>query len=611
MTIEELKKLKLNELRSYCKDTRRFLVNSLSKTGGHLGSNLGVVELTVALHYVFNSPEDKFIFDVGHQSYIHKILTGRQNEFHSLRKFKGLSGFPKQEESEHDFFDVGHSSNSISIALGYSVAMSLENSTNKGIAIIGDGAMTSGVAYEGLVNGGLNGKNLIVIYNDNEMSISKNISYVTKSVNKLRLTENYNKFKNGLKYKLSDTAIGNDVENKLAKFRDHLKYTLIDGQIYEEMGYNYFGPFDGHDLTCLINVLNHCKKIKEPVFIHVKTCKGKGYLPAMENPSDFHGVSNFNIKTGQPINKKSEDYSSVVGKEILKHAKKNEKVVAITAAMSKGTGLSSMEEEMPNRFFDVGIAESHSITFASSLAKSGLVPIVCIYSTFLQRAYDQVVEDLALQKNHAIICIDRGGLVGADGETHQGIFDISFLSHVPNLVFMCPKDKNELIDMIDFAVKNKAPTAIRYPRGSAKNLIEDKRNAIELGKSEMIHNGTKVAILSIGTIMETALEVYSSLEKNIKLINCRFVSPLDMDMIESLKDFNYVFTIEDNLRIGGFGSKVLNALSDIGYTGKFKNFGFNNFVEHGDCDSLYKEHGLDSHSIVRAINNEIGYLYKL
>lgn len=605
---EDLKKLNNDELINLSKEIRKFIVNSLSKTGGHLASNLGIVEVTIALHYVFDSPNDKFIFDVSHQSYVHKIITGRLKGFSTLRKFDGMSGFTKSTESHHDYFDCGHSSNSISIAQGYAVSEELKGSTNRGIAIIGDGAMTGGMAYEAMYNAKENGKNLIVILNDNEMSISGNIGFLNKKVSTFRLNENYNRFKADLKTKLhSMDGIGDNIENKLSNIRDMFKNALIDGVIFEELGFKYYGPFDGHNLKNLIDIMSKLKDVDGPILLHIKTKKGYGYKPALKSPCDYHGVTAFDIKSGKSLTEKRDTYSNIAANTVLELAKEDKRIVAITAAMSSGTGLTNFEKYFPERFFDTGITEGHTLTFASSMAKNGIVPFVFIYSTFLQRGYDQIVEDIALQNSHMVICIDRAGLVGADGETHQGIFDISFLSHIPNLTFMAPKDSIELIEMIKFAMDLTGPVAIRYPRAVAEYTNEITN--IEYGKSEVITSGEDVCIITVGHTYSRGKKISEMLlNKNISTahINARFINPINSDTINSIKDFKYIFVIEDNLKVGGYGSKLLLDLMENSFIGKFKVFGFESFVTHGDIKNLNRKYNLDINSIFLDILDTIG-----
>lgn len=604
----DIKNLDYKELNALAEEIREFILNSISKTGGHLASNLGVVELTLALHYCFDTPTDKIIWDVGHQAYIHKILTGRKHKFNTLRKFNGLSGFPKASESLHDAFETGHSSTSISAALGYAISRDIKGEKNSVIGVIGDGSMTSGIAYEALNNAGRSNTNMIVILNDNQMSISENVGAINKHLSDMRSAPIYIEAKQDVsKFLKRIPYVGNPIEKIMEKTKDSLKYLLVPGILFEELGFKYIGPLDGHDTAELIKVINQSKKISGPILLHVITKKGKGYSKAEQYPERFHGVSAFDIKTGKVLTPKGKDtYSDVFGKAIIDIATTNKKVVAITAAMPSGTGLVQFQKTFPNRIFDVGIAESHAVTFAAGMAKNDFIPVVAVYSTFLQRAYDQILHDVCIQNLHVIFAIDRAGIVGDDGETHQGIFDLSYLSAMPNMTILAPKNKYELIQMLNFAMDLKSPIAVRYPRGEASTVCESIKNEIRLGKSELIENGKDVCIISVGSMMDTALKVANNLkEKGIipTLINARFVKPIDKEMISSLKNYKNVFIIEDNVKHGGYYSLAVQYLNELNIKNcSVYSFSFDDiFVEQGSVNELYKKYGLDEKSITEKI----------
>jgi 1-deoxy-D-xylulose-5-phosphate synthase len=608
----DLKLINQEDLPELCKEIRRFLVASLSKTGGHLSSNLGVVELTVAMHYCLNSPVDKIIWDVGHQAYVHKIITGRSREFSTLRKFNGLSGFPKCSESIHDIFEVGHSSTSISAALGLAIARDLDKHDYNVVALIGDGSMTAGLSFEALNNAGRSNTNLIVIVNDNDMSITKNVGGLSKHFSDIRTANAYINTKKEVSNALNKIPkVGETLTKSLEKMKGALRHLVVPGVFFEQLGFKYFGYIDGHDISNLIKVINQAKKINGPVILHVHTTKGKGYKRAESNPEAFHGVEPFDIKTGNPlVNKTFETYSSVFGKKMTDIAEKNTKVVAVTAAMCSSVGLSEFAIKFPNRVFDVGIAEAHGVTFAAGLAKNNYIPFVCVYSTFLQRAYDQILHDVCNQNLHVIFCLDRAGLVGADGETHQGIFDIAYLAHIPNMTIIAPKNKRELINMLDFAVSHEGPIAIRYPRGEVCTKYDSLDSEIELAKCEYMKIGQKIAILSIGSMMNTAYEVYSKLIEdgyNPSIINCRFISPIDINMIKDLENYTHVFVLEEHVARGGFASLVLEQLSKQNITiQNFHSFSLpNEFIEHGDVQTLLEKYSLDTKSIYDEIKRGI------
>ncbi len=602
---EDLKKLKKDELPLLAEEIRKFLVESVSKTGGHLASNLGVVELTIALHYCFDFPYDKVIFDVGHQAYTHKILSGRMDKFDTLRKKEGLSGFPKSDESEFDAFDTGHSSTSISAGLGLAKARDLLGENYNVISVIGDGSMTGGLVYEALNNSSGNNTKFIIILNDNQMSISKNVGSMSKYLTELRSAPKYIEAKKDISELLKNIPLGSKVNKVLEKTKDSIKYALLPSVIFEKLGVKYIGPIDGHNINVLINVLNRVKNFDTPVLVHVLTKKGKGYSFAEKNPSKYHGIGTFDVKTGKAFSKKSKPtYSDIFGESISKIAAKNKKVVAVTAAMPLGTGLDYFSKAFPKRFFDVGIAEEHAVVFASGMAKGGFIPVFAVYSTFLQRSYDQILHDVCIQKLHVVFAIDRAGIVGDDGETHQGIYDLSYLSHIPNMTVISPKNKFEFSKMLEFAINDfNAPIAIRYPKGTASDVLSEYFDEIKFGKSEYIFEGSNIAIIFVGNMADTALEVYNKLTKNgykPALINARFINPIDKELVQDLKqNFEYIFTIEDNIKSGGFGSKLNAELIENGaFDKKIYNFSFPDvFVKQGTKSEIYDEYNLNSEKI--------------
>lgn len=611
--IDDLRNLEISQLEKLSDEIRHFLITNVSKTGGHLASNLGVVELTLALHKSFNSPNDKIIWDVGHQSYVHKIITGRKDRFHSLRKYSGLSGFPKRSESSHDIFETGHSSTSISAGLGIALARDLNKEDYNVISVIGDGAMTAGMAYEALNHAGHLGTKMIVILNDNEMSISKNVGGLSRYLNKIRTAKTYSKVKDDIETLLNHIpCIGKTIAKTAERLKDTFKFLLVPGSFFEELGYKYLGPVDGHDFEALLNILNMAKKVKGPVIIHTITKKGKGYIHAEEKPDKFHGTPPFDISTGNPISKSTSlKYSDVFGNTLLNLATKNKKIATITAAMPSGTGLGKFKEKFPDRFFDVGIAEQHGVTLAAGLAAEGIKPFYAVYSTFLQRGYDQLLHDVCIQKLPVVFAIDRAGIVGSDGETHQGVFDLSYLTHIPNLTVMAPKDKIEFEKMIEFTSSYNKPAAIRYPRGYCSDLSNiSKSYDICIGKAEILNKGNDIAIIAIGKMVSIAYEVYKDLLKeniNITLINARFAKPLDEELIlEIANSHKYILTLEDNVRIGGFGSLVNNLLIDNNYRGKIFNIGYpDEFIEHGSIDKLLANYNMDTHSLIKFIKNKV------
>lgn len=612
---EDIKKLSIDKLDILAKEIREFLINTVSQTGGHLASNLGVVDLTIAMHYCFCCPRDKFVWDVGHQAYTHKILTGRKDEFDTLRKLDGLSGFPKTNESKYDAFNTGHSSTSIAAAIGLAKARDLTGHSYNVVSVIGDGAMTGGLSYEALNNVGRDHTKLIIILNDNQMSISENVGAMSKYLSELILTQKYMNAKSGLQKSLKNLPVGGEqIYNLLYRSKGTLKNAIMpENSMFEHLGIKYVGPIDGHDIKRMVNVLNKAKKVDIPVLIHVITKKGKGYEPAEIMPSIYHGVSKFDAKVGVvPDYNKKETYSDVFGRKMLEMAARNKKICAITAAMPMGTGLSKFANLYPKRFFDVGIAEEYAVTFASGLAKGGYIPVFAVYSTFLQRGYDQIIHDVCIQNLHVIFAIDRAGIVGDDGETHQGIYDISYLAHIPNLTVMAPKNKTEFENMLEFAVNLSGPAAIRYPRGEASEIMIAAENSVEYGKAEYIYEGEKIAVVSYGAMMDEAADVYFGLIErgyNPTLINARFASPIDKDMIEDLaENYKYIFTMEDNIYSGGFGCLLSQRLCEYGLKeNTIFNFAFPDmYVEHGNRALLFDRYGMSAEKMLNKIIQIIG-----
>ena len=607
---KDLEKLNIKEKEELAKEIREYILEIVSENGGHLASNLGIVELTIALHSVFNVPKDKIIWDVGHQTYVHKILTGRREKMKTLRKLNGIAGFPKLSESETDCFGTGHSGTSISVALGMARARDILKEKENIIAVIGDGSITGGMALEALNDAGCSKTNITVILNDNAMSISKNVGGISMSLSKIRTRKFYTKSNNFIKKSFKQIPI---VGPKITYFARKIKYSLkqlfLSNMIFEDMGFTYLGPVDGHDIDKLESLLKISKKIEGPVLIHVITKKGKGYKPAEEEPHKFHGVSAFEIETGKLKKKKQDDYSKIFGKKLISLAKKNEKIVAITAAMKTGTGLTEFANKYPNRFFDVAIAEQHAIGLAAGLASQGLKPVVSIYSSFYQRAFDQVIHDVAIQNLPVIMCVDRAGIVGADGETHQGILDLSFFNIIPNIEIVAPKDFKELEQMLEYAVNINKPIVIRYPRGGEGNLKFEKHADIEEGKAEIIKEGRDVTIIAIGKMVEKAAYVEKELEKEgilAEVINARFLKPLDKKTIlKSLEKTKKVITIEDNILQGGLSTLVKeliidNYIQDV----KIKSYGYpDEFIKQGTVDEIEKKYGLDVDTIVEETRN--------
>lgn len=607
-SVKDLRKLSIEEKEKLAEEIRKVLLDVVSENGGHLASNLGVVELTIALHSVFNTPKDSIIWDVGHQTYVHKILTGRKDKISSLRRLNGIAGFPKTSESDFDCFNTGHSSTSISVALGMARANKIEGKSDKVIAVIGDGALTGGMAQEALNDAGASNADITVILNDNEMSISKNVGGITYFLSKLRTKKFYTKTNNRVKRVLQKIPrIGNPFVKLVQKLKRGVKQIFIQKMYYEDIGFTYFGPVDGHDLEKLESILNTSKTISGPVLIHVVTKKGKGYKIAEENPDKFHSVSSFDVETGKLKKEKKDDYSKIMGNKLVELSKKDEKIVAVSAAMIDGTGLNEFKKQFPNRIFDVGIAEQHALGMAAGLAKKGLKPVVPIYSSFYQRAYDQVIHDICIQKLPVVMCVDRAGIVGNDGETHQGIFDMAFFSLIPNITIMSPKNFAELEKMLEFAVNLNEPVVIRYPRGCEGKIKFDKCDDIKLGKAEVIKKGKDLTIVAIGKMVERAVEVSDILKEqsiDCEIINARFAKPLDYNTIEmSIRKTKNVITIEDGILKGGLGSSVMELINEYKIEDVFvKMYGYDDvFIQHGSVEELEKLYGLDAKSIALSI----------
>ena len=602
----DIKKLSDEQLDGLADEIRRFLIEKISRTGGHLASNLGAVELTMALHLTLDFPEDKLIWDVGHQSYTHKLLTGRSGGFDTLRKYGGMSGFPKRKESDCDAFDTGHSSTSISAGLGLVEARELLGQDHTIVSVIGDGSMTGGMAYEALNNASRLKSNFIIVLNDNHMSISENVGGISRYLSGLRTTQTYTEIKKGVEGTLKKIpGRGDRIVSQLRKTKSGIKQLFVPGMFFEDMGITYLGPVDGHDVRKLVKVLNEAKRVDHAVLVHVITEKGKGYRPAEENPSRFHGTGPFDIRTGEPTEKSSTDsYTEVFSKVLADIARKDEKVVAITAAMADGTGLAAFKKYFPKRFFDVGIAEEHAMTFAAGLAAGGMKPVFAVYSSFLQRAYDQTLHDVCLQDLPVVIAVDRAGLVGSDGETHQGIFDLSFLSSIPNMTVISPKNRWEMADMLRFAVDYPHPVALRYPRGEAYEGMKEFRAPVEYGKSEVLYEEKDIAVIFVGHMAELADRVRNGIREagySCSLINARFVKPLDTQLLDRLSRTHRLFvTIEENVVSGGFGEQVMEYASDAKLPVYVRNIGLpDDYVEHGNVEILRRETGLDCGRIVK------------
>lgn len=612
---EDLKRLDRSQLPELAKEIRRVIIETVSRTGGHLAPSLGVVELTIALLYVFDPPRDKIIWDVGHQAYAYKLLTGRRDRFHTLRQHGGLSGFTRMTESPYDAFSTGHASTSISAGLGIAYGRCLKKDHGKIIAVIGDGSMTGGLAYEGLNQTGDLQKGLIVILNDNEMSIARNVgvlsSFLSRKLSAKHFMNLREEFKDLLK---SVPKFGDDVYNLAKRTEESFKAFVTPGMLFEAFNFNYFGPIKGHRLDHLIDTLQNVKDMEKPVLFHVTTTKGKGYPPAEKNPTHFHGVGSFEIETGNGITPKEKPptYTEVFGDTLIELARENKKIVAVTAAMPEGTGLKAFSETFPERFLDVGIAEQHAVTFAAGLATEGLRPVVAIYSTFLQRAYDQLLHDVCLEGHPVVFAMDRGGIVGEDGPTHHGLFDLSYLRTLPKMVIMAPKDENELRHMLRTAIEYPGPIAVRYPRGYGLGVhIDDETRPLPIGEGEVLTTGNDVAILAVGATVAEALKAHKQLEaENISatVVNSRFVKPLDTDLITRLaREITSILTVEENVLEGGFGSAVLECLAAAGVTScRVVRLGIpNTFVEHGSQKILRANYGLDAAAIVKAVKDMI------
>ena len=603
----DIKKIEPEAYDALASEIRSFIIESVSEHGGHLASNLGVVELTMALHLCMDFPNDKLIWDVGHQAYTHKLLTGRKEDFSGLRTFGGMSGFPKHKESPCDAFDTGHSSTSISAALGYARARDLKGEDRTVVAVIGDGSLTGGMAYEALNNVSHLKSNMIIVLNDNKMSISENVGGLSKHLTALRTRESYMDFKMDVEKKLKQIPhVGDSVARSVKKSKDSIRQLFVKGGFFEDFGIKYIGPIDGHDIKEMVRVLNALKRLNEPVVMHVVTQKGRGYVPAEQNPSAFHGVGSFDIATGESLASKSLTYTSVFSKTICRLGKAHPDVVTICAAMPDGTGLTAFKKHFPGRFFDVGIAEQHAVTFAAGLAAGGMHPFVVVYSSFLQRAYDQIIHDVCIQNLPVVFCVDRAGLVGADGETHQGIFDLSYLSMIPNMTVCAPKNKYELYDMLYFAYQYHGPIAIRYPRGSAYEGFKNMRPPIEYGKSELMFEGEKIALVAVGSMVQTAVQVREKLlDKGINatVVNARFVCPLDTECLDSLsRDHQWIVTMEENVLKGGFGEACGDYLLAKHEDVRLIHVGVPDvYVEHGGVDQLKKTLHMDADSIVERI----------
>ena len=609
---DDVKKLNETELRELAEEIRSFLIEKISHTGGHLASNLGVVELTIALYLAFDLPKDKIIWDVGHQSYTHKILSGRKDDFDGLRQYGGLSGFPKRKESPFDAFDTGHSSTSISAGLGMAQGRDVLGEEYSIVSVIGDGALTGGMAYEALNNAARLKKNFIIVLNDNKMSISENVGGISRYLSNLRADEGYNLLKKNVAGTLAKVPmIGNDLVDTLLRTKNSIKQFLIPGMWFENMGITYLGPVDGHDVKGLAKIFSEAKKINHAVLIHVMTKKGKGYRPAERNPSSFHGVEPFDIETGKPLGQKLyPSYTDVFSREICKIAETNEKLVAVTAAMPDGTGLKRFSRLYPQRFFDVGIAEEHAVTSAAGMAAAGLKPVVVVYSSFLQRAYDQIVHDVCIQNLPVLFCVDRAGLVGSDGETHQGIFDLTYVSSIPNMSVIAPKNLWELREMLQFAVDYEGPMAIRYPRGQAYRGLKEFLAPVEYKKSEILYDEDSIALLAVGSMVSTAEHIRTKLKEeghSCTLVNGRFIKPVDTDVVDYLaRNHRCIVTLEENVLRGGYGERITDYVQKHYPAIRVVNIALPDaYVEHGNVSKLRSDLGIDSDSILIKLKNEL------
>lgn len=603
----DIKKIQKKDYVALAQEIREFLIQKISVTGGHLGSNLGAVELTMALHLALNLPEDKIIWDVGHQSYTHKILTGRKEQFDGLRQYGGMSGFPKRKESEYDAFDTGHSSTSISAGLGLVKARDLNGESNTVVSVIGDGSLTGGMAYEAMNNSAKLDTNFIIILNDNNMSISENVGGVSKYLNKIRTSNRYQDLKEDIYNVLRGTRGGDNMVNRIRRAKSSFKHLVIPGMYFEDMGLTYLGPVDGHNINALVRVIREAKRVKGAVLIHVITQKGKGYAPAERHPARFHGADPFDIETGIPTHPRNvANYTDIFSTVMCKLGERDSEIVAITAAMPDGTGLRRFRNRYPERFFDVGIAEEHAVTFAAGLAAGGLKPIFAVYSSFLQRGYDQILHDVCIQNLPVVFAVDRAGLVGSDGETHQGIFDISYLSSIPNMNVCAPKNKWELSDLLKFAVNLGKPIAIRYPRGEAYAGLQEYREPIVYGKAEWIYRESEIALFALGSMVKTAEKVRKLLKEKgyaVSIINARFAKPIDDGaVLDACMNHQFIVTMEENVESGGYGEKVLSCMKEHGKENAYLNISISDiYVEHGNVELLKKEIGIDAESIAKRI----------
>lgn len=599
---EDMKKLTKEESEALCVELREFLMQSVSKTGGHLASNLGIVEATVSLMRVFDFSRDKIVWDVGHQSYVYKILTGRKDKFDTLRQFEGMSGFPKRNESQYDYFDTGHSSTSVSAALGMARARDIKKENYNVVAVIGDGALTGGMALEALNDLGFSKTKMIIILNDNQMSISPNVGGMSKYLNKLRMKPQYNRIKGEIHQSLNQYNFGKNLVGTLSRVKGSIKQLIVPSMFFEDIGIKYIGPIDGHDIETMTEVFNIAKDYDGPLLIHLVTRKGKGYALAEKSPTKFHGVKPFDLESGEANNFSITNYSKEFGKALVEEAEKDKRIVAITAAMPEGTGLDPFRHAFKNRFFDVGIAEQHAVTLAAGMAANGLKPVFAVYSTFLQRAFDQIIHDVCIQKLPVVFAVDRAGIVGEDGETHQGIMDVSYLSMIPNMTVIAPKCMAEIKPMLKWAFNKNAPVAIRYPRGEDTLAGLEPVKEIQEGKWEILNEGRKVCVIASGKMVQQVLKVKEVLYTqgiNPMIVNALFLKPVDKDLIKQISDNGYnILTIEDNILKGGLGSAVKECLCEYGYKGRIKSLGYDDkFIPQGKVDQLYKAYGLDSDNI--------------
>ncbi len=605
--VNDIKNINPKAYGELAQEIRDFLIRKISITGGHLGSNLGAVELTMALHLALQLPEDKIIWDVGHQSYTHKILTGRKDGFDCLRQFHGMSGFPKRKESNCDAFDTGHSSTSISAGLGLVKARDIQGQTHNIVSVIGDGSMTGGMAYEAMNNAGKLETNFIIILNDNNMSISENVGGVSKYLNNIRTADSYLDLKKGIYDALRGTPRGDNMVSGIRRAKSSFKQLVIPGMLFEDMGLTYLGPVDGHNIPALIRVIQEAKRVRGAVMIHAITQKGRGYAPAERHPARFHGAEPFDVETGLPTTPHAKaSYTDVFATVMCKMGDRDEKLVAITAAMPDGTGLKRFRNRYPERFFDVGIAEEHAVTFAAGLAAGGMKPVVAVYSSFLQRAYDQILHDVCIQNLPVIFAIDRAGLVGSDGETHQGIFDLSYLTSIPNMHVCAPKNKWELADMLKYAMNFGGPIAIRYPRGEAYDGLKEFREPVVLGKAEWIYREREIALFAVGSMVKTAEQVREKLKAKglqVSLLNARFAKPIDTQALrEASREHQLIVTLEENVSAGGYGEKVLQCINEENLGVEYLQIALPDaYIEHGNVEKLKSEIGMDADSICRRI----------